>query len=37
MGVQKPGKYEYKSGDKILDAVTIAGGFHPDAVWIVLV
>ena len=31
-GVQKPGKYEYKSGDKILDAVTIAGGFHPDAV-----
>ena len=31
-GVQKPGKYEYKSEDKILDAVTIAGGFHPDAV-----
>ena len=31
-GVQKPGKYEYKSGDKILDAVIIAGGFHPDAV-----
>ena len=31
-GVQKPGKYEYKSGDKILDALTIAGGFHPDAV-----
>ncbi len=31
-GVQRPGKYEYKSGDKILDAVTIAGGFHPDAV-----
>ena len=31
-GVQKSGKYEYKSGDKILDAVTIAGGFHPDAV-----
>ena len=31
-GVQKPGEYEYKSGDKILDAVTIAGGFHPDAV-----
>ena len=31
-GVQKPGKYEYKSGDKILDAVTISGGFHPDAV-----
>ena len=31
-GVQKPGKYEYKSGDKILDAITIAGGFHPDAV-----
>ena len=31
-GVQKPAKYEYKSGDKILDAVTIAGGFHPDAV-----
>ncbi len=31
-GVQKPGKYEYKSGDKISDAVTIAGGFHPDAV-----
>ena len=31
-GVQKPGRYEYKTGDKILDAVTIAGGFHPDAV-----
>ena len=31
-GVQKPGKYEYKSGDKIIDAVTIAGGFHPNAV-----
>ena len=31
-GVQKPGKYEYKSGDKILDAVKIAGGFHPDAI-----
>ena len=31
-GVQKPGKYEYKSRDKILDAITIAGGFHPDAI-----
>ena len=31
-GVQKPGKYEYKSGDKILDAVTISGGLHPDAI-----
>ena len=31
-GVQKPGKFEYKNGDLIIDAVTIAGGYHPDAV-----
>ena len=31
-GVQKPGEYEFKSGDRIKDAVTIAGGYHPDAI-----
>ena len=30
-GVQKPGKYEYSLGDNIVDAVNIAGGYHPDA------
>ena len=31
-GVQKPGKYEHKIGDKIFDGIMIAGGFHPDAI-----
>jgi len=31
-GVQKPGEFEYKNGDLIIDAVTIAGGYHPDAI-----
>ena len=26
-GVQKPGKYEYKANDKLIDAINIAGGF----------
>jgi len=30
-GVQRPGRYEYGLGDNIVDAVDIAGGYHPDA------